>query len=314
MHPKEVMKMAKARAADDARWPALPYAAWRATCQTGHLWTQIVGKVRLKLMPYLNHWWQVPLYVSARGLTTTPIPYADGTFAVTFDFISHNLSIVTSQGSRKYLPLVPRSVATFYQEFMRALAALGIQVTINTLPSEIQNAIPYDEDHQHASYDPVYVQRFWQILVQTEIAMRGYRARFIGKSSPIHFFWGSFDLALTFFSGRRAPERPGADRLTREAYSHEVISVGFWPGNEAFPEPAWYGYAAPTPAGLGDAPIQPSGAFYQQEMGEFLLKYTKVRSLPAPERAIRAFFDSVYDAAATLGKWDRAALERSPTH
>jgi hypothetical protein len=304
---------AKARAADDPHWPALPYAAWRDTCQTLHLWTQIVGKVRLELAPYVNHWWQVPLYVSGRGLTTSPIPYANGIFEVAFDFIDHNLSITTSQGGTKYLPLLPRSVAIFYQEFMRALAALGIQVEINTMPSEIQNAIPCDEDHEHASYDPVYARRFWQILVQTETVLRGYRSRFIGKSSPIHFFWGSFDLALTFFSGRRAPERSDADAITKEAYSHEVISVGFWPGNDAFPEPAFYGYAAPTPAGLGDAHIHPAAAFYSQEMGEFLLKYGDIRTDPAPEQDIRAFFDGAYDAAATLGKWDRAALERSPT-
>jgi hypothetical protein len=298
---------------DDARWPALPYAEWRDTCQTLHLWTQIVGKVRLALTPYVNHWWQVPLYVSARGLTTSPIPYADGIFEVTFDFIDHNLCIATSQGGVKWLPLLPRSVAIFYQEFMRALAALGIDVRINTMPSEIANAIPCDEDHEHSSYDPIYAHRFWQILVQTETAMRVMRSRFIGKSSPIHFFWGSFDLALTFFSGKRAPERPGADRITREAYSHEVISFGFWPGNDAFPMPAFYGYAAPSPATLGNAQIQPEAAYYRSDMGEFLLKYDDVRASAAPETDIRAFFDSAYDAAATLAGWDRTSLERTPS-
>lgn len=295
---------------NENRWPELSYSAWRDTCQTLHMWTQIVGKVRLELTPFVNQWWEVPLYVSSRGLTTSPIPYADGMFEVRFDFIDHNLCVTTSQGGTKWMPLLPRSVALFYQEFMRVLASLQIDVHITTLPCEVPNAIPFDEDHEHKAYDPTYVHRFWQILVQTVTVLQGYRTRFIGKSSPIHFFWGSFDLALSYFSGRRAPERPGADRITREAYSQEVISVGFWPGNDAFPEPAFYGYAVPAPDGLADATIKPAEGYYSQDLGEFVLPYERIRGEPAPQQAIRAFFDSVYENSATLAKWDRAALER----
>lgn len=294
------------------RWPALPYAEWRDTCQTLHLYTQIVGKVRLALSPYMNHWWQVPLYLTARGLTTSPIPYRDGVCEVQFDFIDHNLHISTSAGGVKSLPLLPRSVATFYREFMRALQALDIAVTINPLPSEIQNAIRCDIDEEHDAYDPIYAHRFWQILVETTKVMEGYRSRFIGKSSPIHFFWGSFDLALTFFSGRPAPERPGADSITREAYSHEVISCGFWPGNDQFPEPAFYVYAAPLPDGLAQTHVRPAAASFSPEMGEFLLRYDTIRQDAAPEQQVRAFFDSAYEACATLAHWDRAALEHQP--
>jgi Family of unknown function (DUF5996) len=212
------------------RWPELPYEAWRDTCQTLHMWTQIVGKVRLELSPFLNHWWHVTLYVTPRGLTTSAIPYHGGSFEVTFDFLEHTLFIRTNEGTTKALPLIPRSVAAFYREFMDSLRALGIEVTINTLPSEVQNPIRCDLDEMYASYDPVYAQRFWRILVQIQAVMQRYRSPFLGKSSPVHFFWGSFDLALTFFSGRRPPERPSADHMTREAYSHEEISCGFWPG------------------------------------------------------------------------------------
>src|SRR5256886_881255 len=212
------------------RWPALPYEAWRDTCQTLHMWTQIVGKVRMELSPFLNHWWHVAFYVTPRGLTTSAIPYRGSTFEVTFDFIEHNLSIRTSEGTTKALPLIPRSVAAFHREFMACLHTLGIEVTINPLPSEVQHPIRCDIDEVHASYDPVYAGRFWRILVQTEAIMQRYRSPFLGKSSPVHFFWGSFDLALTLFSGRRAPEQPGADRIAREGGSHEQISCGFWPG------------------------------------------------------------------------------------
>jgi hypothetical protein len=294
----------------DERWPELPYVAWRDTCQTLHLWTQVVGKVRLALTPYINHWWQVPLYVSSRGLTTSPIPSPDGLFEIAFDFIDHNLTITTSQGDLRTLPLQPRSVAAFYDEVLHALESLDIAVHINPLPCEIPDAIPCDQDFTHAAYDPLYARRFWQILAQTQRVLLGYRSRFIGKSSPIHFFWGSFDLALTFFSGRRAPERPGADRITREAYSHEVISVGFWPGNDTLPEPSFYGYAAPAPDKLSEAIIQPTSAYYSQKVGDFLLPYAAIRGDPAPEQPMLNFFESVYDAAATLAAWDRAALER----
>jgi len=292
-------------------WPALPYAEWKDTCQTLHMWTQIVGKVRMELSPFLNHWWHVTMYVSPRGLTTSPILYQGGVFDVTFDFVEHRLVIHTSDETSRVLPLAPRSVATFYREFMDSLQALGIDVTINPMPCEVSNPIRCDEDDVHASYDPVYAQRFWRILVQTNAVMQQHRSIFIGKSSPIHFFWGGFDLALTFFSGRRAPERPGADRMNREAYSHEVISCGFWPGDERFPEPAYYAYAAPEPPGFADAATQPEAAFYNQQLGEFLLRYDDVRTAPAPEQALLEFFHSTYVAGSRLGHWDWQALERN---
>jgi hypothetical protein len=291
-------------------WPALPYQAWKETYETLHMWTQIVGKVRMELSPFLNHWWHVTLYVTPRGLTTSAIPYHGGSFDVTFDFLEHNLFMRTSEGTAKALPLIPRSVAAFYREFMDCLQALGIQVTINTLPSEVANPIRCDEDEMHASYDPLYAQRFWRILTQTATVMQRYRTPFLGKSSPVHFFWGSFDLAVTLFSGRRAPERPGADRMTREAYSHEVISCGFWPGNDLFPTPAYYAYTSPEPPGLPTAAIRPQEAFYSRELGEFLLRYEDVRNASSPEEALLAFFQSAYEAGATLGQWDREALER----
>ncbi|HKD77206.1 MAG TPA: DUF5996 family protein [Ktedonobacterales bacterium] len=297
--------------AQQTSWPDLPYAAWRDTCETLHLWTQIVGKVRLALTPAVNHWWHVPLYVSARGLTTSSIPYERGLFEMTFDFLDHQLVVATSEGTGKSLPLIPRSVAAFYRELMASLRQLNISVAINPLPSEIPNAIPCDEDETHAAYDPEYARRFWQALIRTEGILRQHRTRFIGKSSPIHFFWGSFDMALTFFSGRPAPERPGADNITREAYSHEVISCGFWPGSESFPHAAFYAYSAPSPDGLADVPIQPTTATFDRDLGEFLLPYDAVRVAPDPDGDLRAFFASTYEAAATLAHWDRAALERA---
>lgn len=295
------------------RWPALPLDAWKDTCDTLHMWTQIVGKVRLALSPYMNHWWQVPLYVTERGLTTSPIPFPgkkESIFEVLFDFIDHNLLILTSEDTSKTLPLMPRSVASFYREFMAALRVLGIEVTINTLPSEVANPIRFEQDEVHASYDPISVQRFWRVLVEVEMVMKRYRSFFIGKSSPIHFFWGSFDMALSFFSGRRAPERPGADRITREAYSHEVISCGFWPGDERFPTPAFYSYTIPAPAGLESASILPATAFYSHELDEFLLRYDDLRSTDSPEQVLLQFYQSAYEAGATLAHWDRDALEK----
>ena len=292
------------------RWPALPYEAWRNTCQTLHLWTQVVGKVRLELSPFLNHWWHVPLYVTSRGLTTSAIPYHGGIFDVTFDFVEHNLFIRTSEGTTRALPLIPRSVATFYREFMDCLHALGIEVSINTLPNEVPSPIRCDEDEVHASYDPVYAQRFWHLLLQIETVLRHYRSHFLGKSSPVHFFWGSFDLAVTLFSGRLAPERPGIDRITREAYSHEEISCGFWPGSDTFPAPAFYSYTSPAPPGLSTASIRPQEAFYSQELGEFLLRYDDLRAASSPEQALLEFFQGTYEAGATLAHWDREALER----
>jgi Family of unknown function (DUF5996) len=292
------------------QWPALPFHAWQETCETLHMWTQIVGKVRLALNPPINHWWHVALYVSARGLTTSLIPYKQRSFEVQFDFIDHNLVILTNDGTSKILPLMPRSVAAFYDEFMTALHILGIDVTIDTLPCEVKNPIRFNVDNVHASYDKEYANRFWRILVQTDLVMQRFRSSFLGKCSPIHFFWGSFDLAVTRFSGRRAPERPGADAITREAYSHEAISCGFWPGNEASPEPTFYAYSAPEPPGLKDASILPSGAFYSTEMNEFFLRYEDMRKSSTPEQDLLNFFQSTYDAGATLGNWDRENLER----
>ncbi|HZO73962.1 MAG TPA: DUF5996 family protein [Ktedonobacteraceae bacterium] len=293
------------------RWPALPLEAWKDTCDTLHLWTQIIGKVRMALTPFVNHWWHVSLYVTPRGLTTSSIPYHHGSsFSITFDFINHNLSILTSDGTSKTLPLIPRSVAAFYREFMACLRSLGIEVTINPWPCEVQHPIRLDEDEIHASYDPVYAYRFWLILVQTVDILQQYRSQFLGKSSPIHFFWGSFDLALTFFSGRRAPPRPDADRVTQEAYSHEVISCGFWPGDEHFPMPAFYSYTVPTPTGLEKASILPSTASYLPQLGEFVLRYDDMRSAASPEEELLKFYRSTYQAGATLTHWDREALER----
>ena len=264
----------------------------------------------MELTPLVNHWWHVTFYVTPRGLTTSSIPYHGGTFEVTFDFVEHNLSIRTSEGTTKALPLIPRSVAAFYREFMACLHTLGIEVTINPLPSEVQHPIRCDVDEVHASYDPVYAQRFWRILMQTDTVMQRYRSPFLGKSSPVHFFWGSFDLALTFFSGRRAPERPGADRMTREAYSHEVISCGFWPGDDRLRAPAFYSYTSPEPPGLPTASFRPEEAFYSQELSLFLLRYDDVRTASSPELALLEFFQSTYEAGANLAHWDRDALER----
>ncbi len=298
------------RAATGELWPALPYEEWQDTYDTVHMWTQIVGKVRMELSPYVNHWWQVPLYVIPRGLTTSAIPYKNSTFEVNFDFIDHNLVILTSDDTAKTMPLIARSVADFYWEFMASLRSLGIEVTINTLPSEVTNPIRCDEDQEHSSYDPQYVNRFWRILVQADKLFKQHRSFFIGKSSPVHFFWGSFDLALTFFSGRRAPERPGADSITREAYSHEVISCGFWPGNASFPKPAFYSYTIPTPVGLDKVPIRPDAAFYSPEMSEFFLLYDDVRIANSPEQELREFLQTTYEAGANLAHWDRQSLER----
>ncbi len=290
-------------------WPTLPLAAWQDTYDTLHLWTQIVGKVRTTLSAPTNHWWASPLYVTARGLTTSPIPYGVRTFEVSFDFIDHTLRIQTSDGGVQALGLYPRSVADFYGAFLDSLRALGIDVTINPLPQELANPIRFDEDTVHAAYDAEQARRFWRILVQADRLFKVFRARFIGKCSPVHFFWGSFDLTVTRFSGRRAPERPGADRVTREAYSHEVISCGFWPG-AAGQEAAFYAYAAPEPAGLKEATIRPVGAGYDAALGEFLLNYADVRTADDPDALVLDFLQSTYEAAADRAGWDRAALER----
>lgn len=294
----------------DEAWPALPLAEWEATRATLHMWTQMVGKLPLALSPRVNHWWEVPLYVSARGLATSPIPYRLGIFEAEFDFIAHVLKFTTSRGETKTIPLAPRSVADFYGEFKSTLASLGIEARIWPMPVEIPDPIRFDQDTTHASYDPEYANRFWRLLVTVDAICKEFRARFIGKASPVHFFWGSFDLAVTRFSGRRAPERPGADRITREAYSHEVTSAGWWPGNGGFDAPMFYAYAAPEPHGFSAAPVRPTQAFYHAKLGEFLLPYDDVRNAADPRGALLEFLQSTYEAGANLGNWDRAALER----
>lgn len=292
-------------------WPPLPYDSWKDTYATLHMWTQIVGKVRLALTPRLNHWWNVPLYVSARGLTTSAIHYAEHTFELRFDFLNHELVLQLSDGQVKSLPLFPRTVADFYREFMSMMESAGIPVRIWKMPVEIPNPIPFDQDQIHASYDPESVRRFWQILVSVDRVFQEFRSRFVGKSSPVHFFWGSFDHAVTRFSGRRAPERSGADAITREAYSHEVSSVGFWPGS-GLGEPAFYSYMAPEPPSFREAHVRPAAAKYNSQLGEFLLMYDDVRQSPSPCSTLLDFCESTYEAGAELAHWDRQALEKAP--
>ena len=290
-------------------WPSLPLSEWEDTRTTLHMWTQIVGKVRLALSPHVNHWWQVPLYVSSVGLTTSPIPYSHGIFEMQFDFLHHRLEIQTNDDKIRSIALTPKSVAEFYAEVMAALAELEIEVKIWPMPVEIPNPIRFDLDHEHHSYNSEYASRFWKILVLVDRIFKEFRAQFIGKVSPVHFFWGSFDLAVTRFSGRPAPERAGADPITREAYSHEVSSVGFWPGSGEITAPAFYSYAAPQPAGFEKYPVRPPKAFYSTQLSEFLLMYDDVREANSPREDLLDFCQSTYEAAATLAKWDRAALE-----
>jgi hypothetical protein len=274
------------------------------------MWTQIAGKTKLALTPLENHWWNVVLYVSPRGLNTGPIPFRQEFFEVDFDFVAHKLSIRTSEGNEHGMGLFPRSVADFYSEYMACLRSLGIEVSINPNPVEFDDDTPFDEDWHHASYDAKYVESFRRILIDCDRAFKEFRSRFIGKSSPVHFFWGSFDLAVTRFSGRRAELPANADPLTREAYSHEVISCGFWPGDRKYKQPAFYSYTKPAPAGLDQAIVRPSAAHWDTQMGEFLLNYEDVRASKSPGQAILDFCQSTYDAGANLAKWDRAALER----
>jgi hypothetical protein len=291
-------------------WPELPLDTWKDTYATLHMWTQIVGKVRLALSPRINHWWEVPLYVTSLGLTTSPIPYKQGIFEIQFDFIHHKLVIRTSQDAERVITLAPRSVADFYREFMECLESLDIHVRIWKMPVEVPNPIAFDRDTEHATYDPEYANRFWRTLVCADDIFKEFRSRFIGKSSPVHFFWGSFDLALTRFSGRRAPPREGADLITREAYSHEVISAGFWPGGGDIKDAAFYAYSAPEPAGFAEARVGPATAFYHPQMHEFLLMYDDVRRASSPRAALLEFLQSTYDAGASLGNWDREELEK----
>ena len=292
-------------------WPALPLEEWKDTCETLHMWTQIVGKVRLKLTPLVNHWWNVPLYVTARGLTTSRIPYGARAFELWFDFVAHELVLETCEGTVRKLKLEPQTVAEFYARCMAMLHGEGIDVTIWRMPVEVPNPIAFDEDTVHRSYDAKMVERFWRILLSVDAVFQQFRSEFIGKASPVHFFWGSFDLAATRFSGRRAPERPGADAVTREAYSHEVSSVGFWPGSGNVKGAAFYSYAAPTPEGFKEARVRPDAAQWAEGLGEFLLMYDDVRASASPSKALLEFCRSTYQAAARFGQWDRGALERT---
>jgi hypothetical protein len=295
--------------------PALPFDTWKDTLATLHMWTQVVGKVRLKLCPLVNHFWNVAFYLTARGLTSSAMPYQRGaiwgTFEVQFDFIDHQLLLETSEGRVVTIALMPQSVAEFYKKFMAALSELGVVAKIWTTPCEIPDPIPFEQDHIHAAYDPEAVNKFWRILVWVDQVFKEFRAGFLGKVSPVHFFWGSFDLAVTRFSGRRAPERPGADSITREAYSHEVSSAGFWPGGGDIKGPAFYSYAAPEPPGFAERKIRPQPAFYHPQLKEFLLMYDDVRTAASPKTALMEFLQSTYEAAAELGSWDRKSLERA---
>jgi hypothetical protein len=291
-------------------WPALPLDSWWETCATLHMWTQMVGKVRMQLTPLVNHWWNVPLYVSPRGLTTSNIPYGTRSIELRFDFLADQLVLECSDGLVKELKLRPMAVADFYREFMEMLRSAGIEVSIWRMPVEVPDPIPFDEDRVHAAYDSERAKTFWCILRSVDAVFHQFRARFTGKVSPVHFFWGSFDLAVTRFSGRKAPERPGADSITREAYSHEVSSVGWWPGSGNMSGPAFYSYAAPEPQGFKEARVGPEAAHYDKGVGEFLLPYDDVRAAQSPSAALLEFCQSTYNAAAELGKWDRQLLER----
>ncbi len=295
---------------DSKSWPELRWSDWQSTADTLHMWTQIVGKTRLGLSPLQAHWWNVPLYVSARGLSTSAMPWGSEMLEIEFDFVSHNLLFRISSGASLSVPLRPQTVADFYAQYQRCLAVLGVSVHIHPTPVELKAPIPFAEDREHASYDPEYAHRFWRILVHVDQIFQRFSSHFIGKVSPVHFFWGSFDLAVTRFSGRPAPARKDADPITREAYSHEVISAGFWPGNGGFGDAAFYCYAAPEPAGLANEPIEPAAARYNNTLGEFILKYDDVCALNSPDETLLNFLQSSYNAAAKLANWDRNALER----
>jgi hypothetical protein len=298
----------------DPRWPVLSYDGWKDTYATLHMWTQIVGKIALATMPPVNHSWGVALHVTSRGLSTFVLPHGERSFTMEFDFIDHHLVVGASDGDVRSIELRPRTVADFYREVMTVLDRMSLTVRIWPMPVEIPSPTRFDEDVQHHSYDAEAANRFWRILVAISPVFLASRCQFVGKCSPVHFFWGSFDLAVTRFSGRRAPAREGP-AFVRDAYSHEVISHGFWPGSGPVLEPAFYAYAVPEPAGLKEARVRPGGAYYHQELGEFILPYEDVRQASQPERAIAEFIDSTYEAAATLAQWDRASLEREPvTH
>ncbi len=303
------------RLISDEAWPSLPLQEWQDTYTTLHMWTQIVGKTRLALSPMVNHWWNVTFYLTPRGLTTSAIPHGERTFSVDFDFVDHVLLVRTSDGAAGALPLGPQSVAEFYQQYLALLRSLGLEVRIWPHPVEVERAVPFAEDREHASYDPVYAHRFWRVLSQADPVMQHFRGRFLGKCSPVHFFWGACDLAVTRFSGRRAPEHPGgapnvATWVMREAYSHEVSSCGFWAGGGPVAEPVFYAYAYPEPPGFAEARVEPREAYYSQDVREFLLPYEAVRTAERPDEVLLAFLQSTYEPAADLGGWDRKALER----
>ena len=298
-------------------WPPLPLDAWADTHATLHLWFQIVGKVRLTQTPWINHGWHVTLYVTARGLTTGPMPHGGRTFQIDFDFVDQRLRVRTSDGGTAEVPLEPQTVAQFHAHVMEALTRLGVPVRITRRPNEIPDAIPFADDTLHRAYDGAFVQRYWRVLAQSARVFTDFRARFLGKCSPVHLFWGAPDLAVSRYSGRRAPEHPGGipnlpDRVTREAYSHEVYSVGFWAGGGAVSYPAFYAYIYPTPAGFATARVAPDAAFFSKEFGEFILPYDAVRTAASPDSTLLAFLQSTYAAAADLAGWDRAALDRAP--
>ena len=298
---------------DDGGWPELSYPEWRDTAATLQLWTQIVGKIRLALTPWLNHGWHVPLYVSARGLSTSSVPIGREILEIEFDFIAHRLVVRTSRGDEHMLPLRPQSVAAFHSDILNLLNDIGIRVSISEMPNEVANPIRFSEDHQHASYDSDAAHRFWRVLVQADRVFKLFRSGFLGKVSPVHFFWGSFDLAVTRFSGRAAPPHPGGvpglpDAVTREAYSHEVSSAGFWPGSDAYPQAAFYAYAYPEPPGFREATVT-DGAFFNAALGEFMLPYDLVRSAADPDGLLLDFLSRTYEAAAVAGDWNRQALE-----
>jgi hypothetical protein len=301
-------------AAGDA-WPPLPLEGWQDTFATLHLWTQLVGKTRLALSPMENHWWQVALYVTPRGLTTSPIPCGNRTFEVSFDFVDHQLVVRTSDGDVRTLPLEARPVADFYRDYVALLGSLGLDVHIWPHPSEIPDPIPFADDRVHAAYDPDAARRCWRVLVQADRVLKRFRGRFVGKCSPAHFWWGAFDIACTRFSGRTAPAHPGGvpnlpDYVAREGYSHECISAGWWPGGGPLAEPAFYAYAYPEPAGCPQASIRPDSAYYHPDLHEWILPYEAVRTSSDPDATLLEFLQSTYAAAADLGAWDRAALER----
>lgn len=308
------MFMAEPSPTSAALWPPLPYEPWQPTCTTLHLWLQVVGKVRLALTPWWNHSWHATFYVTPRGLTSSPIPAGRCVFELDFDFLNHKLQIQTSAGSSRQIPLVPQTVAAFRGKLLEALEELELNVRIHGVPNEVPDPIPFAEDTVHRDYDPEAARRYWQVLVQVDRVFQRFRTGFLGKVSPVHLFWGAMDLAVTRFSGRRAPLHPGGvpglpDEVTREAYSHEVSSAGFWPGGNGIDYPAFYCYAYPEPAGFSGASVQPEGAFYEHALGEFLLPYEVVRTARDPETALLAFLQSAYEAVADRGRWDRAELE-----